>query len=212
MSKRNKISLSVIRRLPKYYRFLNHLISQDINRISSSKLSEITGLTAPQIRQDLNCFGGFGQQGYGYNVAELKNQVASIIGINKSISAILIGIGNIGKTILTHLQFESMGFKINGVFDNDSLKIGANIAGFQIMDVNYLLDFCSINNPTVAIICLPMSVVGDIVKKLVNNGVRCFWNFSHYDISVEHSNTIVENVHLQDSLLTLCYRVNNQEN
>lgn len=208
MSKKSHVSMSVIRRLPKYYRFLNDILLSGINRISSDKLANIMGLTAPQIRQDLNCFGGFGQQGYGYNVLELKNSIANILGIENSLNSILVGVGNLGKTIITHMDFPANGFNIVAAFDKDENIIGKNIAGMEILNIDIVEDFMKSNIPTVAVLCIPKNEANLVVNKLISLGISAFWNFSHYDLNVDHKNIVVENVNLSDSLLTLCYRAN----
>ncbi len=208
MSNKNNVSISVIRRLPRYYRFLNDLLMQDVERISSDKLANIMGVTAPQIRQDLNCFGGFGQQGYGYNVLELKNEISKILGIKNKLDTILIGVGNLGRAILTHIDFDSKGFNFIAAFDKDSEIIGKKLFGKEILDINNIDEFFKINKPVIAILCIPKSESDIVYKKLISLGIKGFWNFSHFDLSVDNKDIIVENVHLEDSLLTLCYRVN----
>ena len=199
MSKSINISNSVIRRLPRYYRFLGELEDQQISKISSRELSERMHLTASQIRQDLNCFGGFGQQGYGYNVSELRKEIGRILGVDKHRKTILIGAGNLEKS----------GCSLIGIFDSNKKIVGNPLGKLTITDIDNLEKFCRENKPEVAVLCIPKSVTKEIVDRLTELGVRSFWNFSHYDINVEHKNIIVENVHLGDSLLTLSYGVNN---
>ena len=208
MSKSINISNSVIRRLPRYYRFLGELEDQQISKISSRELSERMHLTASQIRQDLNCFGGFGQQGYGYNVSELRKEIGRILGVDKHRKTILIGAGNLG-TALVHINFEKSGCSLIGIFDSNKKIVGNPLGKLTITDIDDLEKFCRENKPEVAVLCIPKSVTKEIVDRLTELGVRSFWNFSHYDINVEHKNIIVENVHLGDSLLTLSYGVNN---
>ena len=209
MSKSNKISNSVIRRLPRYYRFLGELLKEGTNKISSRELAERMRLTASQIRQDLNCFGGFGQQGYGYNVSELRNEIGSILGVDKQRKTILIGAGNLGKAIALHINFEKYGCKLCGIFDSDENVIGTELGGNRIMNVEKLSEFCRQNQPQSASLCIPKSAAAQVCELLINLGVRAFWNFSHYDINLEYSDIVVENVHLGDSILALCYGVNN---
>ena len=209
MSKSINISNSVIRRLPRYYRFLGELEEQQISKISSRELSERMHLTASQIRQDLNCFGGFGQQGYGYNVSELRKEIGRILGVDKHRKTILIGAGNLGTALAVHINFEKSGCSLIGIFDSNKKIVGNPLGKLTITDIDDLEKFCRENKPEVAVLCIPKSVTKEIVDRLTELGVRSFWNFSHYDINVEHKNIIVENVHLGDSLLTLSYGVNN---
>ena len=209
MSKSINISKSVIRRLPRYYRFLGELEDQQISKISSRELSERMHLTASQIRQDLNCFGGFGQQGYGYNVSELRKEIGRILGVDKHRKTILIGAGNLGTALAVHINFEKSGCSLIGIFDSNKKIVGNPLGKLTITDIDDLEKFCRENKPEVAVLCIPKSVTKEIVDRLTELGVRSFWNFSHYDINVEHKNIIVENVHLGDSLLTLSYGVNN---
>lgn len=209
MSKSINISNSVIRRLPRYYRFLGELEDQLISKISSRELSERMHITASQIRQDLNCFGGFGQQGYGYNVSELRKEIGRVLGVDKHRKTILIGAGNLGTALAVHINFEKSGCSLVGIFDSNKKIVGNPLGKLNITDIDDLEDFCRENKPEVAVLCIPKSVTKEIVDRLTELGVRSFWNFSHYDINVEHKNIIVENVHLGDSLLTLSYGVNN---
>ena len=209
MPKNNNISNSVIRRLPRYYRFLGELSKQGISKISSRELSERMKLTASQIRQDLNCFGGFGQQGYGYNVAELRCEIGKILGVDKGRKAILIGAGNLGTALAVHINFEKSGCKLVGIFDSNKNIENQPLGDLTITDISKLEEFCKKHNPEIAVLCIPKSVTKEIVDRLIALNIRCFWNFSHYDINIDYSDIIVENVHLGDSLLTLSYGVNN---
>ena len=209
MSKSINISNSVIRRLPRYYRFLGELEDQGISKISSRELSERMHLTASQIRQDLNCFGGFGQQGYGYNVSELRKEIGHILGVDKRKKTILIGAGNLGTALAVHINFQKNGCDLIGIFDSNKKIVGNPLGKLTITDIDDLEEFCKKNNPEIAVLCIPKSVTKEIVDRLMGLGIRSFWNFSHYDINVEHNNIIVENVHLGDSLMTLSYGVNN---
>ena len=203
----NTISSSVIKRLPRYYRFLGELKNQGVTRISSRELSEKMGLTASQIRQDLNCFGGFGQQGYGYNINLLEEEIAKILGLDVPKNAILIGMGNLGKAVTMHMNFESKGFRIVGLFDSKESLVGQVVRNLPIRNTADLDEFCRENHPQVAILCIPKSAAADIAEQLINLGIKAFWNFSHYDISLNHKDIVVENVHLSDSLMTLSYQM-----
>ena len=207
MSKGSSVSISVIKRLPRYYRFLGELMKQKVTRISSRELSEKMGLTASQIRQDLNCFGGFGQQGYGYNIEELHNEIGKILGVDEGYKTILIGAGNLGRAIATHMNFEKRGCKLTGIFDINKAIKGELVAGLPIKHMDDLASFCKDNKPVVAILCIPKTAAQEIANKLIKIGITAFWNFSHYDLRVDFNNIIVENVHLGDSLLTLSYGV-----
>lgn len=208
MAKHENVSLSVIRRLPRYYRFLGDLLKNGIHRISSRELSQKMGVTASQIRQDLNCFGGFGQQGYGYNVEALHNEIGSILGIDKGLDIILLGAGNLGRAIASHMSFDSRGFNLIGIFDVSDEIIGQTIRGIRVSHADTLPDFCRQRKPKVAMLCIPKNSAQEIADNLVELGIRGFWNFSHYDLALDYENIVVENVHLGDSLMTLCYRVN----
>ena len=201
--------MSVIRRLPRYYRFLCELDERKVERISSNKLAKIMHSTASQVRQDLNCFGGFGQQGYGYSVKGLKEEIKKILGLNNKYKAILIGAGSFGAAIVKHLDFEKLGYDLIASFDNDMEKVGTKIGEQTIKDVSEIDDFCAENKVEVVILCIPKENVENILDKLYGFGIRNFWNFSHYDITSRYNDAVVENVHLNDSLMTLCYRISN---
>ena len=209
MSKQGNISVSVIRRLPRYYRFLGELSDAGISKISSRELAEKMRLTASQIRQDLNCFGGFGQQGYGYNVSELRQEIGHILGVDSRKKVILIGAGNLGTALAMHIDFEKSGCRLIGIFDSNRNIEGQELAGVKITDVARLEQFCSAEQPDIAVLCTPKDVTKDLVKRLTGVNVRSFWNFSHYDINVDFDDIVVENVHLSDSLMILSYGVNN---
>ncbi len=207
---RSVISTSVIKRLPRYYRFLGDLKLQGMTRISSRELSERMGLTASQIRQDLNCFGGFGQQGYGYNIELLQQEIAKILGLDVPKTAILIGMGNMGKAVMMHMNFDNKGFKVIGIFDSKESLVGQMVRNLPIRSSEDIDEFCRENNPQVAILCIPKEAAENISDQLINLGIKAFWNFSHYDLSLQYDGIVVENVHLSDSLMTLSYQLNNK--
>lgn len=207
---KGEISNSVIKRLPRYYRFLGELIKQGFTKMSSRELAQRMGLTASQIRQDLNCFGGFGQQGYGYNLKELRRQIGLILGADKGSKTILIGAGNLGRALASHMDFSSKGYNLIGIFDVDKNVIGNEIGDLTVKSDNEIEEFCKENEPVVAILCIPKSSAQEVADKLVSLGIKAFWNFSHYDLLIEHKDAIVENVHLGDSLLTLSYHINHK--
>ena len=202
------ISSSVIKRMPRYYRHLGELKSEGRTRISSVELAKRLGFTASQIRQDLNCFGGFGQQGYGYNIEQLHYEIANILGFNKQKKTVLIGAGNLARAVALGMKFETKGYQLIGIFDKKESLLGETVKGLPIRHINTLDDFCLENRPTAAVLCIPKDQVKDIAEQLIKLGVKGFWNFSHYDISHNYPNVCVENVHLSDSLLTLCYQLN----
>ena len=203
----NGISPLVIKRLPRYYRFLEELLKEGKSRISSAELAKRMGLTASQIRQDLNCFGGFGQQGYGYSVIELKQTIGEILGIDKNEKAILIGAGNLGRAIGAHVKFDRYGFKLIGVFDKKESAAGLIINDIPVRHIKGLENFCRDNKPTVAILCIPKTEAANMVEELISFGIQGFWNFTHYDVAVNHPEIKVENVHLSDSFMTLRYHI-----
>lgn len=212
MSK-DSISNLVIKRLPRYYRFLGDLDAMGITKISSRELSERMGLTASQIRQDLNCFGGFGQQGYGYNIRDLRYEIGRILGLDVKSKAILIGAGNLGKALASHINFDRMGFNLIGIFDNDPAIIGTEITDVKVADIADIDKFCSENHPEIAVLCIPKNAANKLSEKLISLGIKAFWNFSHYDFRLSNHDVIVENVHLGDSLMVLSYglRVKNSQ-
>ncbi len=209
MQQKSNISNSVIRRLPRYYRFLGELLKTGITKISSRELSEKMRLTASQIRQDLNCFGGFGQQGYGYNVAELRREIAHILGLDNMRKIILIGAGNLGRAITMHVDFQKYGYELIGIFDSNIAMEGIEIAGISIQHTNRLKSFCEENLPQMAVLCIPRTGAKEAVMSLMSYGIKAFWNFSHYDINFDFPDADVENVHLTDSLMTLSYTAKN---
>ena len=203
----HQVSVPVIKRLPRYHRYLGELKNLGVIRISSKELSSRMGLTASQIRQDLNCFGGFGQQGYGYNIEQLYNEIGAILGLNNKSKAIMIGAGNLGHAIATHIHFDNRGFDLVGIFDNNPAVIGTKVGGKTVMSSDDLEEFCIKEKPIVAILCIPAEYAAENADKLVSLGIKGFWNFTQYDLVHRYENIAVENVHLGDSLMTLCYQV-----
>lgn len=208
MAQRNRVSLAVVKRLPKYYRYLGMIADKGIIRVSSQELSNITGLTASQIRQDLNHFGGFGQQGYGYNVEELKNEIEKIIGIDKSYKAIIIGVGNIGRAILNYRGFQNSGFNIVGLFDHAEDLVGKTITGLKVTDISDLESFMKEEEADIAVIAIPASEAQQVCEILVDGGIKGIWNFAPIDLKLPKK-VVLENVHLDESLYTLTYYMNN---
>ena len=204
-----KISMAVIKRLPRYHRYLNYLLELGIKRVSSKELSTRMGITASQIRQDLNCFGGFGQQGYGYNVESLYTEIGNILGINKTFNCIIIGAGNMGQALANYGNFEKRGFKIIGVFDVNPAVIGKSIKGMEVLSLEKLEDFIQNNKVDIAILCVPYRETAVLADRVAKLGVRGLWNFSPMDLKIPYD-VIVENVHLSDSLMVLGYKLNDR--
>ena len=212
MSKSINISNSVIRRLPRYYRFLGELEDQQISKISSRELSERMHLTASQIRQDLNNFGGFGQQGYGYNVQSLYEEIGRILGLDTEHKIIIIGAGNLGQALANYVKFEKLGFVITALFDvNPALK-GQSVRGIPIYMLDELDEYCRTHQVDIAALTMPKSKADSIAKKVVELGIHAIWNFAHVDLRIDDKNVVVESVHLSDSLMQLSYNIVKQSN
>ncbi len=202
-----KVSVSVINRLPRYYRYLSDMEASGIDRISSKELSERMSVTASQIRQDLNCFGGFGQQGYGYNVKFLRQNIEKILGLDQGYTAILVGAGNMGRTFAINTKFESRGFKLVGIFDSDPKKEGMEVGKHKVMPYREIEKFVKENKPEMAILAVPKTVTHQVAEELIGYGVTAFMNFSYTELSAVAEGVIVENVHLSDSLMRLSYKL-----
>lgn len=202
-----QISRAVIRRLPRYFRYLGELKDDGIEKISSQELSEIMHVTASQIRQDLNNFGGFGQQGYGYNVSFLYDEIGKILGLNHTHSLVLIGAGNLGRALAGYVNFEKRGFIMKGIFDISSDVIGDTIRDIPIMPIEEMPAFIKEHNIDIGVIAIPKTAAVAVAKTLVDCGVRAIWNFSHIDLDVP-DDVIVESVHLSESLMRLSYNIN----
>ena len=206
-----KVPSVVIKRLPRYYRYLSELLNQGITRISSNALSEKMNVTASQIRQDFNYFGGFGQQGYGYNVEHLYSRIGDILGLNDGDTMVIVGAGNLGTALANHDTFEKRGFKLIGIFDNDPSVIGTTVNGRKIMSVDKLESFLKENRVDIGVITVPHTAVEETAEKLVNNGVKGLLNFSYMELKFD-KDISVENVHLSDPLMTLSYRIKQNKN
>ncbi len=205
--KRAKVSNNVIRRLPRYLRKLDELTEKGVSRISSSELGQQLGLTASQIRQDFSCFGEFGQQGYGYNVTALRAQIATILGIDRGFSAVLIGVGNIGRALVDNFCFSSWGCHLCAAFDVNPRLIGTTINGIPVFDMEHLETYLRENPVDVAVLTVPKEAAINVTERLTNCGIDAIWNFTNVDLTGPESTTIVENVHFSDSLLSLSYFV-----
>ncbi len=208
----SRISDAVVRRLPKYYRYLSELEAAGIERVSSSRMSTDMNLNASQIRRDLNCFGGFGQQGYGYQVSRLKQEIMKILGIGSSYKAIIVGAGNIGQALLKYRNFDEEGYHIVAVFDAEPALIGRDVGGLTIRPMNELAEFMRGNVVDIGIIAVPKTYAQQLADDLVSMGVRGLWNFAPVDVEARKGIS-VENVHLSDSLYILSYHMReNNEN
>ena len=201
-----EISKAVIKRLPRYYRYLGELMEENVERISSNDLSKKMHVTASQIRQDLNNFGGFGQQGYGYNVRYLYTEIGKILGLDTVHPMIILGAGNLGQAIANYANFEKRGFIIKGMFDINPRLIGLVVRGIEIRGVDDLEQFIRDNNVQMAALTIPKTKAPEIADRLVSAGIKAIWNFAHVDLNVP-DDVVVENVHLSESLMRLSYRV-----
>ena len=201
-----QISKAVIKRLPRYYRYLGELLEDNVERISSNDLSKKMRVTASQIRQDLNNFGGFGQQGYGYNVKYLYTEIGKILGLDIVHPMIIVGAGNLGQALANYVKFEKRGFKLAGIFDVNPVLEGIAVRGIEIQMISDLPFFMKENNIEIAILTLPKNKARDMAEILIENGIKAIWNFAHIDLDTP-DDVIVENVHLSESLMTLSYNL-----
>ncbi len=205
-----KVSKIVIRRLPRYYRYLSDLDLEGVERISSSALAEKMHVTASQIRQDFNCFGGFGQQGYGYNVSELRGKIGEILGLDKGHKTIILGAGNLGHAIANYAGFKRRGFNLVGIFDVNPDIIGSEINGITVMDMKNLEEQFALLKPDIAILTVTKKYAQEVADRLCNLGIRGIWNFSYMELRARDG-VEVENVHLSDSLMTLSHTIAERE-
>ncbi|MBF8982934.1 redox-sensing transcriptional repressor Rex [Lutibacter sp. B2] len=205
-----KISMAVIRRLPKYRRYLSELLEKGRERISSKELSELIGFTASQIRQDLNNFGGFGQQGYGYKVEELYKAIGKILGLDHSYNTIIVGAGNLGQAIANYTNFDKAGFIPIGMFDINPKLIGLKIRDIEIMDADLMGDFIKQNKVDIGIICTSKEKAQSVAEVMATNGIKGIWNFAPTDIQAP-SDVVVETVHLSESLYTISFLLKHHE-
>ncbi|MBD5521662.1 MAG: redox-sensing transcriptional repressor Rex [Lachnospiraceae bacterium] len=201
-----EISQAVISRLPRYFRYLGMLKDEGVERVSSHDLSRIMHLTASQIRQDLNHFGGFGQQGYGYNVENLYDEIGKILGLDKEHNLIIIGAGNLGQALANYMNFERRGFIFRGIFDNNPEICGTKVRDIDVRPMEDMKSFVERNNIDIAVLTVPKSCAASIAEQLVSYGIKAIWNFAHVDLNVPE-NIQVENVHLLDSLMKLSYNL-----
>ena len=208
--KRVKVSNNVIRRLPRYLRKLDELTEAGVSRISSGELGRQLGLTPSQIRQDFSCFGEFGQQGYGYNVEELRTEIGHILGVDNDHHLIMIGVGNLGRALLHNFPFSDTGFTVDGAFDVSPAIIGSTVNGVPVYSMEELDAYIRDHNVDVVVMTVPQSVAQDMADHLIALGVHGFWNFTNIELSSTNPNVKFENIHFADSLLTLSYRIANR--
>ena len=201
-----EISRAVIKRLPRYYRYLGELMEEGVDRISSRELSERMKVTASQIRQDLNHFGGFGQQGYGYNVEHLYNEIAAILGLTHTNRMIIIGAGNLGQALANYGNFERRGFVTEALFDVNPEVVGKTVRGIPVLSLDELEAFLATHEVEIATLAIPKAEAVKVAKRLVDSGIRAVWNFAHTDLDLPED-VVVENVHLSESLMRLSYNL-----
>ena len=201
------ISQAVIRRMPRYYRYLGELLESGVERISSGDLSKLMNVTASQIRQDLNNFGGFGQQGYGYNVQYLYDEIGKILGLNQDHNIIIIGAGNLGLAIANYMKFDKLGFKLIALFDVNPEIVGQEVRGVPVYHVDELEKICKEKKIDIAALTMPKDNADNIANRVVQLGIKAIWNFAHVDLDVSAEDVVVENVHLSDSLMQLSYNI-----
>ena len=208
--KKENISDAVIRRLPRYYRQLTDLCGRGVVRISSHSLGEEMNITASQIRQDFSCFGEFGQQGYGYNVEELRAEIGHILGVDKKHHLVMIGVGNLGRALLQNFPFAQNGFTVDAAFDVSQAMIGSVVNGVEVHSMDTLDSYIQTHDVDVVVLTIPQSVAQDMANRLINLDVHGFWNFTNVELSSSNPDVKFENIHFADSLLILSYRIANR--
>ena len=204
---KDNVPSAVIKRLPRYHRCLGDLIRAGKLRISSAELARIMDVTASQIRQDLNCFGGFGQQGYGYNIKFLHDKISELLGVKEGYNAVIVGAGNLGKALASTHMFERRGVNRLALFDVDPAIVGTDIYGVPVYSISELGDFCKANNVHIGVLTVPKEAAHEVAKVLIDAGVRGIWNYANMELKVDDPDVIVENIHLGDSLMTLCFAI-----
>ncbi len=198
---------AVIKRLPRYHRYLGELLREGKYRISSAELSALMEVTASQIRQDLNCFGGFGQQGYGYNVKYLYGKISELLGVTEGFSAVIVGAGNLGRALAATHMFERRGVERLALFDVDEKIIGTRVYGLPVLPVSSLAEFCEKEKVDIGVLTVPKEAAYEVAETMARAGVKGFWNFANMELKLTTPGVIVENIHLGDSLMTLCYEI-----
>ena len=208
---KSSVPSAVIRRLPRYHRCLGDLLRAEKLRISSAELAAIMDVTASQIRQDLNCFGGFGQQGYGYNVKFLYNKISELLGVEEGYNAVIIGAGKLGRALAATHMFERRGVNRLAMFDVDPDVIGTNIYDVPVYSIEELGDFCKTHNVHIGVLTVPKEAAYDVASTIVNAGVKGIWNFANMELKLDNPDVIVENIHLGDSLMALCFAIKTRD-
>ena len=206
---KSNVPSAVIKRLPRYHRYLGDLLRDGRLRISSAELSKLMGVTASQIRQDLNCFGGFGQQGYGYNIKYLHGKISELLGVTEGYNAIIVGAGNLGRALAATHMFERRGVNRLAMFDIDEKIVGTSIYGIPVYHISKISEFCKTQKVDIGVLTVPKEAAHEVACVMAEAGVRGFWNFANMELKLSYPSVIVENIHLGDSLMTLCYEVKN---
>ena len=201
------VSAAVIKRLPRYHRYLGDLLAEGRLRISSAELSKIMNVTASQIRQDLNCFGGFGQQGYGYNIKYLYGKISELLGVTEGYSAVIVGAGNLGRALAATRMFGRRGVTRLALFDIDEKIIGTEIYGIKVYSTDELYEFCKRESVDIGVLTVPKEAAYDVANIMTDAGIKGIWNFANMELKLDNPDVIVENIHLGDSLMTLCYEI-----
>ena len=212
MTEKQSISPAVIRRLPRYYRYLCELIAKGKTRISSSELAHMMNVTASQIRQDLNCFGGFGQHGYGYNVNYLYARICELLGVSAGFQAVIIGGGNLGRALAKNEMFEKRGVDVVAIFDVDEALVGTNVNDIPILHIDEFERYAATHTVDMAVLTLPKAQALEMAQRIAETDIGGIWNFTGQELDSVDSDLIVENVHLGDSLMTLNYRLHSKNN
>ena len=207
LNEKSDVSSAVIKRLPRYHRYLGELLREGTLRISSAQLSKIMNVTASQIRQDLNCFGGFGQQGYGYNVKYLYSKISELLGVNEGFRAVIVGAGNLGRALAATHMFDRRGVKRVAMFDVDPTVVGTKICDVPVYHINELYDFCVRENVAIGVLSVPKAAAREVSETMIKAGVRGLWNFANMELEFEGEDVVIENIHLGDSLMRLCYEI-----
>ena len=210
-AQKSQVSSTVIKRLPRYHRYLGDLLRAGTLRISSGKLAKIMGVTASQIRQDFNCFGGFGQQGYGYNIKYLHGKIAELLGVDEGFSTVIVGAGNLGRALAATHMFERRGITRLALFDVNEEIVGSLVNGLRIYPLHMLKDFCLENKVDIGVLTVPKEAADEVAELLAEGGVKGIWNFANMELVPPNNDIIVENIHLGDSLMTLCYEIKSRE-
>lgn len=207
LTEKSDVSSAVIKRLPRYHRYLSELMREGIFRISSAQLSRLMNVTASQIRQDLNCFGGFGQQGYGYNVKYLHSKISELLGVNEGFRAVIVGAGNLGRALAATHMFDRRGVVRVAMFDVDPNLVGTKICDTPVYHVDELYEFCKRENISIGVLSVPKDAAREVSETMIKAGVKGLWNFANMELEFANEDVVIENIHLGDSLMKLCYEI-----